>query len=86
MKWKGKAVTRDELETDLRALPDVREVSVVEEGTLIATVVSGAFVGQDEAQRQAAVWSLLRDRHRDSPLLLQNIEFIFTNAPDEAAQ
>ncbi len=79
-------MTRDELETDLRALPDVREVSVVGNGTLIATVVSGSFAGQDEAQRQATVWSLLRDRHRDEPQRLQNIEFIFTNAPDEAAE
>jgi stress-induced morphogen len=78
-------MTRDELETDLRALPDVREVSVVGNGTLIATVVSGSFAGQDEAQRQAAVWSLLRDRHRDEPHRLQNVEFIFTNAPGEAA-
>jgi len=51
-------MTRDELETDLRTLPDLREVSVVGNGTVVATVVSGSFSGQDEAQRQAAVWSL----------------------------
>ncbi len=78
-------MTRDELESDLKALPDVREVSVVGNGTLVATVVSGSFAGQDEAKRQATVWALLRDRHRDAPHLLQNVEFIFTNAPGETA-
>lgn len=78
-------MTRDELEADLKTLPDVKEVSVVGNGTLIATVVSGSFVGQDEAQRQARVWSLLRDRHRNEPHRLQNVEFIFTNAPGEAS-
>ena len=77
-------MTRDELEADLRALPDVREVSIVGNGTLIGTVVSGSFAGQDEAERQATVWQLLRDRHRDEPHRLQNVEFIFTNAPGEA--
>jgi hypothetical protein len=74
-------MTRDELEADLNALPDVHEVSVVENGTLIATVVSGSFARQNEAERQAAVWGLLLSRH--DPAQLQNVEFVFTNAPDE---
>jgi acid stress-induced BolA-like protein IbaG/YrbA len=74
-------MTRDELETDLRTLPDFREVEVVGDGTLIATVVSGSFEGQDEAVRQDAVWSLLRNRHESHQL--QNVEFIFTKAPGE---
>ena len=72
----------DELETDLKTLPDVREVNVVGDGTLIATVVSGSFVGQSAAARQASVWDLLRSRHEWHQL--SNVEFIFTSAPGEA--
>lgn len=77
----GGTVTREQLEADLRTLPDVRDVTVVGNGTLIATVVSGAFDGQDEAERQAAVWGLLRQQYPAHEL--QNIEFIFTNAPGD---
>jgi acid stress-induced BolA-like protein IbaG/YrbA len=75
-------MTPKELEADLRTLPDVRDVQVVGNGTLIATVVSGSFKGQDEAVRQRAVWTILRERHESRQL--QNVEFIFTNAPGEA--
>lgn len=74
-------MTRDELEADLRTLPDVREVQVVGNGNLVATVVSGSFAGQDEAVRQKTVWSILRGRHDAHQL--QNVEFIFTNAPGD---
>jgi acid stress-induced BolA-like protein IbaG/YrbA len=74
-------MTKDELESDLKDLPDVREVSVVGNGTLIATVVSGSFSGQNEAERQEAVWKLLQNRRESQQL--QNVEFIFTNAPGE---
>jgi hypothetical protein len=77
-------VTREQLEHDLRSLPDVREVRVMGNGTLIATVVSGSFDGRDEAERQAAVWTLLRRAHSDVDL--QNIEFIFTNAPNDPSE
>lgn len=76
-------LTRDELETDLKQLPSVQSVEVIGNGTLIATVVSGSFAGVDEAERQATVWRLLRSRHDASQL--QNVEFIFTNAPGEDA-
>lgn len=76
------AVTREELEADLRQLPDVLELSVTGNGTLVATVVSGSFEGQDEAVRQATVWGLLRQRH--DPNQLRNVEFIFTNAPGDS--
>jgi len=56
-------MTRDELEADLRTLPDLRQLEVVGNGTLVATVVSGSFEGQDEAVRQRTVWGLLRGRH-----------------------
>jgi hypothetical protein len=74
-------VTPTELEQDLREIPDVRDVSVVGNGTLIATVVSGSFAGQNEAVRQATVWRLLRGRYDAEQL--QNVEFVFTNAPGE---
>jgi hypothetical protein len=74
-------MTRDELEADLRTLPDVRDVSVLGNGTLIATVVSGSFEGEDEAVRQATVWGLLQGRHDLHQL--RNVEFIFTNAPGD---
>jgi acid stress-induced BolA-like protein IbaG/YrbA len=75
-------MTRDELEADLRTLPDVREVQIVGNGNLVATVVSGSFEGQDEAVRQKTVWSILRGRHHAHQL--QNVEFIFTSAPGDA--
>jgi len=75
-------MTRDELEADLKTLPDLREVEVVGNGTLVATVVSGSFEGQDEAVRQKTVWALLLGRHDSDQL--QNVEFIFTKAPGDA--
>jgi acid stress-induced BolA-like protein IbaG/YrbA len=75
-------MTRDELEADLRMLPDLRQLEVVGNGTLVATVVSGSFEGQDEAVRQRTVWGLLRGRHESQQL--QNVEFIFTRAPGDA--
>jgi acid stress-induced BolA-like protein IbaG/YrbA len=75
-------MTRDELEADLRTLPDLRKLEVVGNGTLIATVISGSFEGQDEAVRQRTVWSLLRGRHGSHQL--HNVEFIFTRAPGDA--
>ncbi len=74
-------MTREELELELRRVPDVREVSIVGNGRLIATVVSGSFEGRDEGERQAEVWGLLYASHTDDDL--RNIEFIFTNAPNE---
>jgi len=49
MKLEETTMTRDELEADLRTLPDVRDVSVVDEGTLIAT--EGAQRGFCETRR-----------------------------------
>jgi len=79
-------MTKGELENDLRTLPDVREVTVIESteprnGKLVATVVSGWFAGKDEGARQARVWELLQSRHALGDL--RNVEFIFTNAPGE---
>ncbi|MGK3995897.1 hypothetical protein WMF31_19970 [Sorangium sp. So ce1036] len=75
--------TRAELEQALTTMPNVDEANVVGEQSLIATVVSGAFRDQNEAQRQETVWSYLRQRLGSGAL--QNIEFIFTNTPEENA-
>lgn len=75
-------MTRDELEANLKTLPDLRKVEVVGNGTLVATVVSGSFEGQDEAVRQKTVWDLLLGRHDSGQI--QNVEFIFTKAPNDA--
>ena len=65
----------------LAAMADVDQATVIGERNLIATVVSPSFRQQDEAQRQESVWSyLLRQFGSDE---LQNIEFIFTNTPEE---
>jgi hypothetical protein len=76
--------TKEQLQRVLTTMPDIDEVTVVEDRTLIATVVSGAFRDQDEGERQATVWRYLR-RHLGSEDDLANIEFIFTNTPEEMA-
>ena len=62
-------------------MPNVDNATVVGGLTLVATVVSGSFRDQDEADRQAAVWGYLRDKLGSDGL--RNIEFIFTNTPEE---
>ena len=64
-------------------MPDVDEVTVVGDESLVATVVSGSFRGQNEAQRQETVWGYVRKELGSGAL--QNIEFIFTNTPEENA-
>jgi acid stress-induced BolA-like protein IbaG/YrbA len=75
--------TRSELEQALTTMPNVDEAIVVGEQSLIATVVSGSFRNQNEAQRQETVWSYLRQQLGSGAL--QNVEFIFTNTPEENA-
>jgi len=75
--------TRAELEQALTTMPDVKEATVVGEQSLIATVVSGSFRDQNEAVRQETVWSYLRRKLGSDAL--QNVEFIFTNTPEESA-
>jgi hypothetical protein len=52
--------TRAELEQALTRMPNADEATVVGEQSLIATVGSGSFRDQNEAQRQETVWSYLR--------------------------
>lgn len=74
---------REQLERALTSMPNVGDVSVVGEWSLIATVVSESFRGQNEAQRQEAIWNYLRSQLGEGAL--QNIEFILTNTPEENA-
>jgi acid stress-induced BolA-like protein IbaG/YrbA len=73
--------TQAELQAALAQMPNIENATVVGGLTLVATVVSGSFRNQDEADRQAAVWAYLRNRLGSGEL--QNIEFIFTNTPEE---
>lgn len=75
--------TRAQLEQALTTMPHVDVATVVGDQSLIATVVSGSFRGQNEAQRQETVWSYLRQQLGADAL--QNVEFIFTNTPEEDA-
>ena len=73
--------TQAELQAALTDMPNIDNATVVGGLTLVATVVSGTFRDQDEADRQALVWSYLRGRLGADEL--QNIELIFTNTPEE---
>lgn len=75
--------TRDELQHVLSAMPNVENAQVEGDRNLIATVVSGSFRDQDEAVRQEVVWAYIRTQLGSDAL--QNIEFIFTNTPEENA-
>lgn len=75
--------TRDELQEVLRAMPDVEEATVEGDRKLIATVVSGSFRDQNEAERQEVVWGYIRRQLGDDAM--QSIEFIFANTPEENA-
>lgn len=75
--------TREELQQALQTMPDVDQTTVVGERNLIATVVSPAFRERNEAERQETVWTYLRRCFEEDDL--QNIEFIFTNTPEEAS-
>jgi acid stress-induced BolA-like protein IbaG/YrbA len=75
--------TRAQLEQALTTMPHADSATVVGDQSLIATVVSGSFRGQNEAQRQETVWSYLRQQLGADAL--QNVEFIFTNTPEENA-
>ena len=61
--------------------PDARSVEVRRDRGVIAKVVSGTFTNRDEAERQADVWRYLQERLPDSDM--DQIEFIFTDAPGE---
>lgn len=73
--------TKAELEEALRTFPGSPEVTVVGNGTLVATIVSASFAGEDEGERQARVWDHLAAHLGESKM--QNVEFIFTNAPGD---
>jgi acid stress-induced BolA-like protein IbaG/YrbA len=51
---------------------------------LIAVVVSPAFEGKEEHERQNEVWGLLLDNLTDAEQV--QVSFVFTNTPEEKAQ
>lgn len=55
-----------------------------EGGKLVGVVVSPAFEGQEEHQRQSDIWGLLIDNLTDGELA--QVSFVFTNTPAEKAE
>ena len=78
-------MTKQQLENILREFPgvDSNQVRVVGNGPFVAEIVVAGFDGIDEADRQERVYEFLRSRFPDDEM--QNIEFIITNAPGDAA-
>lgn len=77
--------TKQLLQEVLDRWPEAESVTVetVKPGSrLMAMVVSNSFAGQNEAERQARVWSYVCSQI-PSEDDLRNIEFIFTNTPNE---
>lgn len=75
-------MTRDELKAALERLPaGVSAVRIDGPSPYVAVVTSDAFANLDEADRQRAVWSHLRSEFGDN--VFEEIEFIFTDTPDE---
>jgi hypothetical protein len=66
----------------LSKVRDATDVLVVREGSkLIGVVVSPAFAGKEEHERQTEVWSLLLGSLTDDEQA--QIGFVFTNTPEE---
>jgi acid stress-induced BolA-like protein IbaG/YrbA len=76
-------LTKERLESALLQFKEVENVRVEGQPRFVATVVSGSFEHQDEADRQAAIWAHLRRQLSESEL--PQIEFIFTDTPSERA-
>jgi hypothetical protein len=78
-------MTREQLEKTLKEFPgvDADTVDVVGNGKLVAKMVVRTFNEVDEADRQEQVYAFLRERFPEDEM--QSVEFILTNAPDDAA-
>lgn len=77
-------LTRERIEAALRRFPGgAAHVAVVGGPPFVATLLSSSFEEQNEAVRQAAVWSYLRGLVSEDEL--EQIEFIFTDTPAERA-
>lgn len=78
-------LTEQRLHDLLSTLPEVVQVIVAREGSeLIAGVVSTAFEGREEHERQADVWGLLLKELSDAEQA--QIGFVYTNTPKEKAE
>lgn len=67
----------------LEAFPGALHVEVSEGPRFVAMVLADRFEGQNEAQRQAAIWTHLWTKFSDDEL--RQLEFIFTDTPTERA-
>ena len=77
-------ITKERLKQVLEGMPNVTEVIVDGIWRFMATVISPSFRDRDEAERQADVWSYVREHlSADEDQLYEKIEFIFTNTPEE---
>jgi len=73
---------RERLEASLRGQVEaVVEVALNEDHGFEASIVSPAFEGMDEADRQALIWGIMRDAF--NPNERKRIDFLFTDAPSE---
>ena len=69
----------------LERVDGATEVFVGREGRkLIAIVVSPAFEGKEEHERQSEVWGLLIDNFTDDEHA--QVGYVFTNTPEEKAE
>lgn len=77
-------LTEQRLRELLASLPEVVQVIVVREGSkLIAGVVSTAFEGREEHERQNDVWDLILRELSDGEQA--QVGYVFTNTPTEKA-
>jgi len=77
-------MTQEQLEERLRQFPDVVRVEVVSDGlNLVAKIIASSFEGEDDGERQARVYAFLYERFSYDEM--NNLEFVFTDAPSEAA-
>lgn len=78
-------MTKQQLKDILSEFPDVEKDKVLIGGTgpFVAQIVVTSFDGLDEGDRQERVYAYLRKRIADDEM--QDIEFIITNAPGDAA-
>jgi acid stress-induced BolA-like protein IbaG/YrbA len=80
-----KMLDENRLRAILSKVQGATDVVVVREGSkFIAVVVSPAFAGKEEHERQSEVWTLLLDALSDDDQA--QVGFVFTNTPEEREQ
>lgn len=78
-------LSEERLRNVLEKVEGVADVFIGREGSdFMAVVVSPAFEGKEEHERQNEVWGLLLDNLTDAEHA--QVRFVFTNTPEEKAQ